>query len=769
MCVWTQTFWGQSQGFRLYEDNAQPVFFPPDELTPAANWGQKVAITGRLGGTGSPQWLGILYRYSRSGRHFFRSKIGSTSSGGSRTPAERQQKVVHRWANHAKMYFREKIRFSRPDIPAGCTRSCKQLLPLTLTGDDSARTTSTVKSSMPERSPSQAKEPMSDRGRVRRDEATEGKPDYELVPDCELLELYVEVDDQAALATIVERYAGLVATVCRMAVSDSAAAEDAFQATFLVLMRSAKKIRARQSLPAWLHGVAYRTASRIRKQIHSSRLSNEPIEGAMATTQEPIETLARQAELETLNRELDRLPDTYRNLLVEHYLLGKTATSIADSLDLTTSAVEGRLRRGRRLLRRRLASRGIAMSIVVGSSGFLQDQLLAGECGQWAADFNSHYVTPSGNEAAPASSSPTSEVLSLVNKETAMFGTSAIKVAATLVLAISGGSLLALWENDGQGGAGGSQKTVLAAGAQTADQSTTPNQISAPSTNPVLGQAAGADGDGAQGTSVGGMGGGMGGGAGGMGGAVGGMGGMALAGPPAEWARPTDENGSSQLPGWLATGEDVQKKIERNRMQLSQEVEVAAIGAPLSQVAEQLSSQVEIPIRIKSDELEGFGIDVDTPVNFEGRMSLREAFRIMLNPLELTYQVRESGLEITTIEDADAHPTTRFYDLSYILPNSANATALINAIQVSIDSDGWDLQGGSSSIVMVGSMMIVSTTEETHEKIQSFLNNFRRMNPNNASPDARVPAMGGMGGLGGMGGGMGGMGGGMGGMGGGMF
>lgn len=620
---------------------------------------------------------------------------------------------------------------------------------------------------MPERLPPNAEEPPPDAGRgpgadrPSSEEATAGPADYQDVPDSELLELYVEVDDQTALAAIVQRYAGLVATVCRMTVSDSAAAEDAFQATFLVLMRSAKKIRARQSLPAWLHGVAYRTASRIRKQMHQSRLSNEPIEGVMATTQEPIETLARQAELETLNRELDRLPDTYRNLLIEHYLLGKTASSIADGLDLTTSAVEGRLRRGRRLLRRRLASRGIAMSIVVGSSSFLQDQLLAGECGQWATDFNSHYVTPACNDTATTSSSPSSEILSLVNKETAMFSTSAIKVAATIVLAISGGSLLALWENGGQSSPGGGTSTLMAAGTQTPEQTTTPNQIAVTDASPVLGQATDAEGVtyGTQGDASG----------GGMGAAPGmtsSMGGMRSAGPAAEWTRPTDESGNPQMPSWLATGEDIQKKLESNRKHLSQEVEVTAIGMPLNDVAQQLSSQIELPIRLNVDELESFGIDVDSPVNLEGRMSLREAFQLMLHPLELTYRVRESGLEITTIEDADYNPMIRFYDLSYILPNSANATSLINAIQVSINSDTWDLQGGPSSIVMVGSMMIVTTNEETHEKIQSFLNNFRRMNPSNASPEPTPPAIP-MGGMGGMGGGMGGMGGGMGGMGGG--
>ena len=167
-------------------------------------------------------------------------------------------------------------------------------------------------------------------------------------PDAELLDLYIESGSREAIERLIERYAPMVASVCRLTVSDPTSAEDAFQATFLILLKSAKKIRRHASVGAWLHGVAYRTACRLRKPARepASNPSDTDVSDYCDSTAEPMTQLARRMELEALDRELESLPDKLREPLVEHYLLGFTAPQIAERMELSTSAVEGRLKRG---------------------------------------------------------------------------------------------------------------------------------------------------------------------------------------------------------------------------------------------------------------------------------------------------------------------------------------------------------------------------------------------------------------------------------------
>src|SRR5690349_3161952 len=87
----------------------------------------------------------------------------------------------------------------------------------------------------------------------------------------QLLERFVTHGDEAAFATLVQRHSPLVYAVCRRVLQQDQDAEDALQATFLILARKAGSIHKRQALGSWLHGVAFRTALSARKSIMRRR------------------------------------------------------------------------------------------------------------------------------------------------------------------------------------------------------------------------------------------------------------------------------------------------------------------------------------------------------------------------------------------------------------------------------------------------------------------------------------------------------------------
>jgi RNA polymerase sigma factor (sigma-70 family) len=193
------------------------------------------------------------------------------------------------------------------------------------------------------------------------------------VTDGQLLERFVRGRDEAAFAVLVERHGPLVLGVCRRVLDDAHAAEDAFQATFLVLVRKAGSIARPEQLGNWLYGVAYRTAARARgaaarRRAHERRAA-ERTAGPAAPEPEWPDLRA------VLDEELARLTQRYRAPLVLCYLEGKTTEEAARELGCPRGTVLSRLARGREQLRRRLVRRGLA------PSAGLPAALLAGTAG----------------------------------------------------------------------------------------------------------------------------------------------------------------------------------------------------------------------------------------------------------------------------------------------------------------------------------------------------------------------------------------------------
>jgi RNA polymerase sigma factor (sigma-70 family) len=181
--------------------------------------------------------------------------------------------------------------------------------------------------------------------------------------DGQLLERFLARRDEAAelaFAVLIERHGPMVFRVCRGILRNPHDAEDAFQATFLVLLRRAASIRKRDSLGSWLHGVACRVASFTRSA--SARRREHEERRGMLTAESLVEPEHQLDLAPFLHREIERLPASCRAAIVACHLEGLTHEQAAARLGWPVGTVCSRLARGRERLRLRLIQRGVAPS-----------------------------------------------------------------------------------------------------------------------------------------------------------------------------------------------------------------------------------------------------------------------------------------------------------------------------------------------------------------------------------------------------------------------
>jgi RNA polymerase sigma factor (sigma-70 family) len=179
------------------------------------------------------------------------------------------------------------------------------------------------------------------------------------LPDRQLLDQFRTSHEEAAFAALVRRHGPLVLGVCRRVLGNAHDAEDAFQAAFLMLARKAHAIRKHESLGGWLYRVAFHAALRARRQA-ALRRQHERQAGPRASADHFAELTGREL-LSVLDEEVHRLPERYRDPLVQCYLEGRTCDEAARSLDWAPRTLKRRLEQGRELLRTRLARRGLAL------------------------------------------------------------------------------------------------------------------------------------------------------------------------------------------------------------------------------------------------------------------------------------------------------------------------------------------------------------------------------------------------------------------------
>ncbi len=187
--------------------------------------------------------------------------------------------------------------------------------------------------------------------------------------DRELLRQFLG-GDEAAFAELVERHAGLVMGVCRRVLRQAADAEDAFQATFLVLARKAGSLSWQGSIAGWLHDTARRTSLKLRgstarrREVEQQAAAARPVNDATSNTTDPSSQATVHELSEILDEELARLPAKFREVILLSQIEGLNRDELAERLGISVAAVKDRLERGREQLRTRLVKRGVSLTAV---------------------------------------------------------------------------------------------------------------------------------------------------------------------------------------------------------------------------------------------------------------------------------------------------------------------------------------------------------------------------------------------------------------------
>jgi RNA polymerase sigma-70 factor (ECF subfamily) len=188
--------------------------------------------------------------------------------------------------------------------------------------------------------------------------------------DAQLLERFVSQRDAAAecaFGALVQRHGPTVLRICKSQLPGSDDAEDAFQATFLVLARRADSLRLRAHLGSWLQGVAWRTARKLkaRRSRLDQLIRRAEASARIEAAREMNHVISRSEEAEMLHDEIARLPERYRLPIVLCYLEGLTHAEAARQLGWPNGTVGVRLMRARERLRTRLTRRGMAPRMTV--------------------------------------------------------------------------------------------------------------------------------------------------------------------------------------------------------------------------------------------------------------------------------------------------------------------------------------------------------------------------------------------------------------------
>ena len=518
------------------------------------------------------------------------------------------------------------------------------------------------------------------------DESTSGRADA--VSDRDLLTRFVRRHDERAFAEIVGRYGGLVLGVCRRVLSDTHSAEDAFQATFLVLARSARKIRKRRSLAAWLHGVALRVSKRA---LAVQKRRREKQCKAPEMTVDTLADITALYEQQMLDEQLQHLPEKYREPLVLHYLQGQSQQQVAEQLGLSVAALEGRLRRGRHELRRRLVRTGVGLGAALAAAHVASSTASAG-----SASLQPLIAATAKAAAAHAASQAitslvSQEAASLAGKELAMIAASKAMAtvglsSAAVALVLVGIGAAGVGDSPSAGGVSGAAPVVAGGLFGPAEE---PGQASVRLAR-VVGAGAPAD---EQQTAE--------------------QVEIKLLRDQVDQLRQALDGGTQFSAADLKPRDARTTLIEAT---LDKAATLEFPANPIKDVVDFLSEAHQIPILLDEATLadEGVTPDVEISLVISG-ISLRNAMEILLENVggvKLDYVIEHQVLKITTREKADQTLDTRVYNLRALENSGFESYSVANVIRKTIEPASWahieivPEQGAAGMDGMMGEMMM---------------------------------------------------------------